>query len=264
MSKAERVSDLVRLVRAPNPSPITLEGTNTYLIGDRAPVVIDPGPAIQSHLDAVMEEAGDVSLVLLTHRHPDHAESAERFAAAAKAPLAAWASAPVDGCEPHAVADGQRVAASGATLTAMFTPGHASDHLSFLLEEEGALFTGDHVLGRGTTVIAWPDGNLAAYMASLDRARAARPKRLYPGHGPVVDDPAPVLDYYVEHRLQREREVLGALDAGDETIEQMVARIYAAYDRALWGAAALSVRAHLEKLRAEDAVAETEGKWRKA
>lgn len=259
----QRLSDLVRLVRAPNPSPITLEGTNTYLVGERAPVVIDPGPHVGAHLDAVMEEAGDVSLVVITHRHPDHADGAVRFASMAKAALAAYAGAPVDGCEPNAIADGQRIAAPGATLRAMYTPGHASDHLSFVLEEENILFTGDHVLGRGTTVIAYPDGDLDEYMGSLARTREAKPRAIYPGHGPAIDDPAPVLDYYIAHRLEREREVLAAIDAGDAQIDAMVARIYTAYDRTLWGAAGLSVRAHLEKLEREGLVAESEGRWRR-
>ena len=259
---AERLSDLVRLVRAPNPSPITLEGTNTYLVGARSPIVIDPGPAIPAHLDAVLEEAGEVSAVVLTHRHPDHAEGAERFAAAAKAPLAAFAGAPVGACALQDIADDQRIVGSGVTLRALHTPGHASDHLSFLLEEEHALFSGDHVLGRGTTVIAWPDGDLGAYVASLERARTVKPARIYPGHGPVIADPAPVLDYYIEHRRQREEEVLAALDAGVQTVEAIVARIYATYDTALWGAAGLSVRAHLEKLRRDGRATESEGAWR--
>lgn len=260
---AVRLSDLVRMVRAPNPSAITLEGTNTYLVGERAPIVIDPGPAIASHLDAVMEAAGEVSLVLLTHRHPDHAEGAERFAEAARAPLAAFAGAPVGACALAELVDEQRVSGSSATLRVLHTPGHASDHVSFLLEEEHALFSGDHVLGRGTSVIAWPDGDLGAYMASLERARAHKPGRIYPGHGPVIEAPAPVLDYYIEHRLQREQQVLAVLDAGDETITVMVARIYAAYDTSLWGAAGLSVRAHLEKLRREGRVAESDGRWQR-
>jgi glyoxylase-like metal-dependent hydrolase (beta-lactamase superfamily II) len=144
----------------------------------------------------------------------------------------------------------------------MHTPGHSSDHLSFFLEEERALFTGDHVLGRGTSLIAWPDGNLADYMESLRRARAAAPATLYPGHGPVVTDPEPLLDSYVKHRLDREQEVLSAIDKGDDHVEQIVARVYAAYDPALYGAAALSVRAHLEKLRDDGMVVESEGRWR--
>lgn len=256
----ERLSDLVTLVRAPNPSPITLEGTNTYIVGS---IVIDPGPAIPSHLDAVLDHAGEPSLVLLTHRHPDHAAGADRFAAMARAPLAAFGDGDplfCDGAGP--VHDGQRIEAGGVTLVATYTPGHSSDHLSYWLEEERALFTGDHVLGRGTTVIAHPDGDLVAYMASIERARALDPARLYPGHGPVVDDPAPVLAYYRDHRLEREQQVLAALAAGVGTVRQMVERIYADVDVALHDAAALSVRAHLAKLEREGrAAADGEG-WR--
>ena len=264
MSAVQRLSDLVRVILAPNPSPYTLEGTNTYLVGERAPIVIDPGPAIDRHLDAVMEAAGEVSLVLLTHRHPDHAEAAEKFAAAARAPLAAWGQADAHVCaDASAVSDNQRITADGATLIAMYTPGHASDHLSFMLEQERALFTGDHVLGRGTTVVAHPDGDMSDYLASLDRARAAAPARLYPGHGPVVDDADGVLAYYKQHRIEREEQVLSAIDAGDATVETMVKRIYAAYDVALHGAAALSVRAHLTKLARDGVVVEDGEAWRR-
>jgi glyoxylase-like metal-dependent hydrolase (beta-lactamase superfamily II) len=253
----------VRVVLAPNPSPVTLEGTNTYLIGEWNPVVLDPGPNDQGHLDRVLEEAGTPSVVIISHRHPDHAEGAERFAEMARAPLAAYAhgGAGTVCATAAAIADGQRITADGATLIAMYTPGHASDHLSFVLEEEHAMFTGDHVLGRGTTVIAYPDGDLAAYLDSLDRARAAAPTRLYPGHGPVVEDPDPVLAYYKKHRLERERQVLEAIDAGAATVPEMVARIYADYDPALHGAAALSVMAHLTKLRREGVVHEDGEVW---
>jgi glyoxylase-like metal-dependent hydrolase (beta-lactamase superfamily II) len=158
--RAERCSALVRRILAPNPSPWTLEGTNTWLVGLRAPIVIDPGPPIDEHLDAILEAAGEVRAVLLTHTHRDHAEGAEAFAARASAPLAV-AHPPLNGhlcatAEP--LVDGQRIVADGATLTVVATPGHASDHVAFLLEEEQAMFTGDHVLGRGTTVVAHPDG----------------------------------------------------------------------------------------------------------
>ena len=260
-----RLSPLVRVILAPNPSPYTLEGTNTYLIGERDPIVLDPGPSDEGHLERVLEKAGTPSVILLSHRHPDHAEGAERFADMARAPLAAYASQGSSICATAAaIADRQRITADGATLTAMYTPGHASDHLSFFLEEERALFTGDHVLGRGTTVIAYPDGDMAAYLASLDRARAAEPRRLYPGHGPVVEDPDPVLAYYKEHRLERERQVLDAIDAGDATVAEMVARIYADYDVALHGPAAMSVLAHLHKLRNEGVVKEEGEAWRRA
>jgi glyoxylase-like metal-dependent hydrolase (beta-lactamase superfamily II) len=262
---AVRLSPLVRVVLAPNPSPYTLEGTNTYLIGERDPIVLDPGPNDDGHLERVLEEAGTPSVVLLSHRHPDHAEGAERFADMARAPLAAYASQGSSVCATAApIADRQRISADGATLSALYTPGHASDHLSFVLEEEQSMFTGDHVLGRGTTVIAYPDGDMAAYLVSLDRARAAKPRRLYPGHGPVVEDPDPVLAYYKEHRLEREREVLAGLDAGDETVAELVARIYAEYDVVLHGPAAMSVLAHLQKLRNEGVVKEEGDVWRRA
>ncbi|MFN2613564.1 MAG: MBL fold metallo-hydrolase [Actinomycetota bacterium] len=260
----ERLSASVRRVRAPNPSPITLEGTNTYIVGDAEPIVIDPGPNIASHLDEVLDAAGSPSLVLLTHRHADHAEGAERFAAAARAPLAAYA--PPGGMHEDVdpVGDGQRITAAEVTLVASHTPGHSSDHLCFWLGGERALFTGDHVLGRGTTVIAYPDGDMAAYMTSLERAASFRPSRLYPGHGPVVDEPASVLRYYADHRTDRENQVLAAIDAGDDTVERMVARMYADVDAALHAAAALSLRAHLVKLQHEGRIEAEGNRWRRA
>lgn len=254
-----RLSPLVRVVTASNPSPMTLEGTNTYLVGDAAPIVIDPGPSIDEHLDAVLAEAGEPSRVLLTHSHPDHAEGAGRFAEAARAPLAMWG-----GRGDAAVRDGDRIETGGVTLVAVYTPGHSADHVCFLLEQERALFTGDHVLGRGTSVIAWPEGDVGDYVDSLERTRAIEAAVLYPGHGPVIDDPKSVLDYYIRHRVEREGEVLAAVGDGLDEIGSMVKRIYAAYDPALHGAAALSVRAHLEKLRREGIVQEQDGRWLKA
>jgi len=238
---------------------MTLEGTNTYIVGARAPVVIDPGPDLGGHLECVLEAAGSPSLVLLTHWHQDHAQGAQRLAAMAAAPLGAFTGTAQDA---EAIADGDRIRADEVTLVAMHTPGHAADHLCFLLDDERAVFTGDHVLGHGTTVIAHPEGDMASYLDSLERIRAAAPVRLYPGHGPVVEDAAAVLDYYMRHRHEREAEVLAAIEAGDGSITAMVRRIYAAYDPALYGAAALSVRAHLEKLHREGAVEERDGTWR--
>ena len=259
-----RLSPLVRVVLAPNPHPLTLEGTNTYLIGERNPVVLDPGPMIDEHLARVLDESGEPRLVLLTHRHYDHAESADRFAAMARAPVAAFPVTDDLVCSgAGAVRDGQRITTDGGTLIALHTPGHASDHLSFLLEEEQAVFTGDHVLGRGTTVVAHPDGDMVEYMSSLERVRALAPRRLYPGHGPVVEDPAPHLDFYVSHRLEREQQVLAAIDDGDETVHEMVERIYAEVDHALHGAAALSVSAHLTKLERDGVVIREGERWRR-
>lgn len=245
---AERLSPLVRLVRAPNPSPMTLDGTNTYVIGDRPAIVLDPGPDDEGHLRRVLDEAGEVGLVLLSHHHPDHAEGADRFAAMANAPVAAMAGAR-DGA--IGIEDGQRIGEGGIALRAIATPGHASDHLCFLLEPERTLFTGDHILGYGTTVVAHPDGNMEQYLRSLDRLRELDLTRLYPGHGPVVDDPRTVIDYYISHRLEREQQVLDALAAGHRTVEEIVARIYADVDPVLHPVAALTVRAHLAKLSRE-------------
>lgn len=243
-----RLSPLVRVVLAPNPSPMTLEGTNTYLIGERPAIVLDPGPSDEGHLDRVLAEAGEVALVLLSHRHRDHAAAAGRFAEMAGAPVAAFPGARGDAI---GVADGEEVGTGDARLRAVATPGHSSDHLCFLLIAEGALFTGDHVLGSGTTVVAHPDGDMAAYLGSLERIRELGPRRMYPGHGPVIEEPAPVLDYYVRHRLEREGQVLDALEAGCRTVAEIVARIYADVDPALHPAAALTVRAHLAKLARE-------------
>ena len=245
-----KLGDSVRMVRAPNPSVLTLEGTNTYIVGT---IVIDPGPNIPEHLEAVLDEAPGVSLVVLTHAHPDHAQGAATFADMARAPLASFR----DG-----IADGQVLGEDGVTLRALHTPGHSSDHLCFFLEEGRALFSGDHVLGRGTSVVAHPDGDMAAYMASLERVRALQPARVYPGHGPVVEDPAGVLDHYIAHRLEREQQVLDAMDAGATTVGEMVKRIYADYPVALHPAAGLSVMAHLEKLRHEGrAHSGDDGRW---
>lgn len=255
----------MRRILAPNPSPWTLEGTNTWLVGLRAPLVIDPGPPIDEHLDAILEAAGEVRAVLLTHTHRDHAEGAEAFAARARAPLAV-AHPPLNAqlcatAEP--LADGQRIAADGATLTVVATPGHASDHVAFWLEEEQALFTGDHVLGRGTTVVAHPDGDMRAYLASLDRVRNLEPRRLYPGHGPIVEDPTAVLDFYKQHRLEREAQVLAVLDATPKHLETILGHVYADVAPQVLPAARLSLAAHLEKLVADGVAIEHEGTWRR-
>lgn len=255
-----RLSALVRVVLAPNPSPMTLEGTNTYVIGDGdGAVVLDPGPSDAGHLARVAAEAGAVSLVLLSHWHPDHAEAADEFAARVGAPVAAADRAGRGGA--RSIAEGQIVEAPGARLRAVQTPGHASDHLCFVLEEEGAMFTGDHILGFGTTVVAHPDGDMGAYLASLERLRVIPSARMYPGHGPVIEDPRPVLDYYIAHRLEREQQVLGVLGGGGRTVEEIVAEIYAEVDPVLHPVAAMTVRAHLAKLAREGKVREAGERW---
>jgi glyoxylase-like metal-dependent hydrolase (beta-lactamase superfamily II) len=248
----DRWSERVTRVLAPNPSPMTLEGTNTYVVaapGSGTAVVIDPGPPDPGHVERVTRATlgRRVELVLLTHTHLDHAEGATAFAARAGAPLAAldpeWATAGAPTLAP-----GRQLRAGGVTLEPLPTPGHAADHCCFWLGAERAMFTGDHILGRGTTVVEWPGGDMASYLASLEAVGSFEPDRLYPGHGPPVTDPARTIREYIDHRLQREAQVLAALEAGERTPAGMVRRIYADVDPVLYRFAELSVRAHLVKL----------------
>jgi len=262
-----RLDDVTSVVLAPNPSPMTLEGTNTYLVGAAgtgAVVVVDPGPDDADHRAAVDAAARErdvaIGAVVLTHHHPDHAEAAG-WAVQWGAPL--WAFAPhlVPG-DARAMTDGATVRVGGTTIEAFHTPGHASDHLCLRVRETGAVLTGDHVLGRGTTVVAWPDGDMTAYIASLRRLATLPATVLYPGHGPALRDPARVIAGYLAHREERERQVLDALAAGDRTPGAIVARVYADVDAALHPAAERSVRAHLDKLEAEGRAVQHEGIWR--
>lgn len=260
MSIAVALTDTVRMVRAANAGPYTLDGTNTYLVGTRDVIVIDPGPDDEAHLDAVLREAGSISLIALTHTHPDHAAGADRLATMAGAPVAAFRANVCGGASQ--IADGATVRGPGVELRAVHTPGHASDHLCFALPSERIVFSGDHVLGRGTTVIAYPDGNLTDYLASLEKARAIGAERLFPGHGPVVEDPAAVLRYYAAHRAEREEQIRAALRDGARTIEEIVAVVYPDLDPALVRAAGWSVHAHLDKLVTDgDALVQGERTW---
>lgn len=257
-SSVRWLSERVRVILAPNPSPMTLEGTNTYLIGDGdALIVMDPGPNLDDHLVAL--EAGvagaRVETILVTHKHYDHAEIAERAAELFHAPIASN-----DGPGDRRIADGQTIGG----LTAIGTPGHSSDHLCFLLPDDRTLFSGDHILGRGTTVVAHPDGDMELYMASLERLRGLPVDRIYPGHGPVIEHPAEVIHDYIEHRLMRERQVIDGLAAagGPVTPEELVATIYADVDPVLHPVAAMSVRAHLAKLAREGRAVQDGERWR--
>ena len=247
----------LRLLRAANPGPMTLEGTNTWLIGDPgqgAVAVVDPGPLLDEHLEAILAAApGGIATVLLTHRHLDHAESA--------AELAGRVGCGVRAADPElrigtaGLAEGDRLEIAGASLVVLATPGHTSDSVSLLLEgDDGAvrLLSGDMVLGRGTTVITHPDGDLGAYLDSLARLQRLVADRdvveILPGHGPVVTDPVGWLAYYREHRRERLDQVRAALAAGACTPDEVVARVYAEVDRSLWPAAEQSVRAQLAYL----------------
>jgi glyoxylase-like metal-dependent hydrolase (beta-lactamase superfamily II) len=247
VTRSARFSPLVRRVVADNPSPMTGAGTNTYLVGTGEVAVIDPGPADDAHVAAIAAAAGRgcVTHILLTHSHADHASAAPRLAGRGSAAVLSHA---------QGLREGQVVRTGGATLDVVHTPGHTRDHLCFALREEGALFSGDLVMSGSTVVITPPEGDMAAYLASLERLRRLALVRIYPGHGAVIDDPAQLLDRYVEHRLRRERQILDALRAGPARIPDLVARIYAEVPASLHRLAAQSVHAHLLKLRAEGTV----------
>jgi len=245
-----------RCVLAPNPSPMTLDGTNTWILaepGSPRAVVVDPGPEHDGHLHRVRGQvaaAGQrVAQILLTHSHPDHAAGAGTFAALTGAPVRA--ADPAYRLGEEGLAPGDTISAGGCEIRVVATPGHSADSVCLHLPADHALLTGDTVLGRGTTVIA-DDGNLTDYLASLDRLRQltdqAELAALLPGHGPMLSNPAATLDYYISHRHERLAEVEAALEAGDRTTDQVVARVYADVDRALWPFAAFSVRAALQYL----------------
>jgi glyoxylase-like metal-dependent hydrolase (beta-lactamase superfamily II) len=246
-----------RCVLAPNPSLMTLDGTNTWVIaepGSSRAVVVDPGPDDESHLrrvhDQVTSAGQAVARILLTHSHPDHAEGAAAFAAMTGAPV--LAADPAYRLGDEGLAPGTTVTACGCEIHVVPTPGHTTDSVSLHLPADHALLTGDTVLGRGTTVIA-NDGSLSDYLGSLDRLRAltdqAELSTLLPGHGPVLTSPAATLDYYIAHRQERLAEIKAALDAGDRTTQEILARVYHDVDRSLWPFAAWSVRAQLEYLK---------------
>ena len=236
---------VVRIL-APNPSVFTLEGTNTWVVGAAPALVIDPGPDEALHLREIVRTAGEVAVILITHDHPDHAPGADSLAALTGAPVLAFR---LPGAER--LRDGQAVRGGGVMLTAIHAPGHTSDHLVFHEPSTRSLFTGDAVVGRGTSFIDPPDGDLAAYLRSLRRMQDLHPKVIYPGHGPIVVDAAGKLEEYVEHRRDREEQVLSAIADGRVTVPAMVERIYADYPKEVLPLAARSVTAHLIKLEAE-------------
>jgi glyoxylase-like metal-dependent hydrolase (beta-lactamase superfamily II) len=247
---------LATCVLAPNPSPMTLEGTNTWVIaapGSSSALVVDPGPEDEGHLRRVVDQAAEtgrrVAQILLTHGHTDHSAGARRLAARTGAPVRA--ADPAHRLGSEGLAGGDVVTVAGCELRVISTPGHSADSLSLLLPEDGALLTGDTVLGRGTTVIGG-DGSLADYLRSLDAMKAladdASVRILLPGHGPLLSDPSSTLASYIEHRAERLAEVRAALAAGDTTVQEIVARVYHDVDPAVRPFAEWSVRAQLDYL----------------
>ena len=234
-------------VLAPNPGVFELEGTNTWVVGPAPAIVVDPGPEHEGHLCEIVRTAGRVGEIVITHDHPDHAPGAVRLAEMTGAPVRA--ARPAEGMQ-H-LRDGEVMRSGAAALSVLATPGHSSDHVAFFAEGDGALFTGDSVLGRGTSVIDPPEGDLDAYLRSLRRMRELHPRTIYPGHGPVVLRAMDKLDEYLEHREMRERQVLDALGDGKRTAEEMVTDIYVGYPSDVLELASRSVLAHLLKLEAE-------------
>ncbi|WP_225010040.1 MBL fold metallo-hydrolase [Novosphingobium percolationis] len=285
---AVELEPLVRRVLAPNPSPYTFTGTQTYLVGrGREIAVIDPGPQGtgaaghadtngEGHVEAIIKAAGDARIVaiLCTHTHRDHSPAA--------LPLAAATGAAIIGCAPLVLADdgpradaafdptykpdrvlvdGERLAGDGWTIEAVATPGHTSNHLCYSVVETGALFTGDHVMGWSTSVVSPPDGDMGAYMASLQKLQEREDKVYYPAHGPQIDNPRQFVRGMMGHRRQRERQIVKLLEEAPHEIPAMVAAMYKGLDPRLTGAAGRSVLAHLVDLERQGRAAVTGETW---
>ncbi|HWW64721.1 MAG TPA: MBL fold metallo-hydrolase [Sphingomonadaceae bacterium] len=274
----ETVHPLVRRVLANNPSPFTYQGTQTYIVGRGEVAVIDPGPDLADHVEAIVAAtAGErIAALMCTHTHRDHSPATRPLQAATGAeivgcaPLAlvddgprADASFDADYAPDRIMADGESVRGPGWTLTAVATPGHTSNHLCFALPEAGALFTGDHVMGWATTVISPPDGDMADYMRSLDRLMDRDDSVYYPAHGDPVENPRRFVRGLMGHRKQREGQILRLLAKAPHTIPAMVEQMYRGLDPRLHGAAGRSVLAHLIDLETRGLAAREGETWRR-
>jgi len=265
------VSPLIHRVLAPNPGPFTFKGTGVYIAGEKDVAVIDPGPDMPEHLAALKRalEGKRVTHILVTHTHSDHSPAAR--------PLKEWTGAKTYAFGPHGsgkadegvkveeggdmafvpdvrVRDGDVIEGNGISFDCVFTPGHTSNHMCFALREEKALFTGDHVMGWSTTVVTPPDGDMRSYMTSLRKLLPRNDEILWPTHGAPVRDPKPFVQAYIDHRMEREAQILACLRDGISTIPDLVARMYADVDKRLHPAAARSVLAHLIQLSQEGRV----------
>jgi glyoxylase-like metal-dependent hydrolase (beta-lactamase superfamily II) len=277
--KVERPEPLVRRVLAPNPSPFTFSGTQSYIVGTGTVAVIDPGPDIAEHVDALLAalKGERVAAIVCTHTHRDHSPASRPLKAATGAPIIGCAPLTLEDDGPRAddsfdpdytadrvLADGDRIEGDGWKIEAIATPGHTSNHICLALPESGALFTGDHVMGWSTTVVSPPDGDMAAYMASLDKLMRRGDKVYYPAHGPAVVKPRQLVRGLIGHRRQREAQILKLLDQGVGAIPEMVEQMYKGLDPKLFPAAGRSVLAHLIDLDLRGLVASEGEEWRLA
>jgi glyoxylase-like metal-dependent hydrolase (beta-lactamase superfamily II) len=267
---------LVRRLLAPNPSPFTYTGTQTYIVGRGEVAVIDPGPDLPDHVDAILAatESERIRAILCTHTHRDHSPASRALQAMTGAPIIGCAPLTLDDDGPRAdaafdaeyrpdreLADRETIKIGGVTIEAVATPGHTSNHLCYALPETGALFSGDHIMGWSTTVVSPPDGDMAAYMASLDRLLARDDLIYYPAHGDPVKEPQRFVRAVAAHRRQRERQILDLLEQEAQPVPAMVERMYRGIDPRLHGAAGRSVLAHLIDLEARDRVWRDGDNW---
>lgn len=257
-----RLSPLVGVVLAPNPGLLTGPGTNTYVVGSGPCAVIDPAVDEEDYLAAIEDMAGTVNLVLITHRHPDHVGGARALADRTGAPVRAFGSSPAGGADiTDPLVDEEVIELAGTQLEALHTPGHASDHLSFVMRDAASLFAGDNILGEGTAVIAPPDGDMTLFLSSLERVGGLHVDRIFPGHFRPLDGGHEVISELIRHRLEREASVLQAVRDGASSPEAIVAVVYRETPQALHPIATFSVLAHLRKLLAEGRVEVTGKHW---
>ena len=272
----EEAGPLVRRVLAPNPSPFTYSGTQTYIVGSGEVAVIDPGPDLPEHVDALLAAlSGErVKAIICTHTHRDHSPASRPLREATGAPIVGCAPLTMEDEGPRADAafdpddmpdrvltDGERLEGEGWTLEAVATPGHTSNHLCLALPQAEALFTGDHVMGWSTTVVSPPDGDMADYMMSLERLLARDDKVYYPAHGPAIENPRRLVRGLIGHRKQREGQIMRLLKKGDGHIPAMVEQMYKGIDPRLHPAAGRSVLAHLIDLEARLLVRQDGQEW---
>lgn len=275
----EPLSPLVRRLLAPNPSPFTFTGTQSYVIGTGEVAVIDPGPDLPVHVEALLSalRGERVVAIVCTHTHRDHSPASRALKAATGAPIVGCAPLTMEDEGPRSdaafdpdympdriLADGETIAGAGWTLEAVHTPGHTSNHLCLALREERALFTGDHVMGWSTTVVSPPDGDMTDYMASLERLLGREDEIYYPAHGPAIENPQRLVRGLMGHRKQREGQILRHLKGGEGHIPDMVERMYKGIDPRLHPAAGRSVLAHLIDLQARGLVVQEDDRWRMA